>query len=233
MTKVTIPSGLRRPAGFKPAPAPRRVHHPSAEGGGPDPQRLPAHRVSNPSQPRLVHLPARRACSQDRTGTTALPRRRAAVITKQASRPSEPPTGFEPATISVQASCASCCAKEAWCAREDLNLHDLAATGISGLRVYLFRHERTEPLTRIERVTYRLRGGRSGRLSYKGLAAGAGFEPTLTWAKTMRPTVRRPGIGCGRCESNAQTARFEPARSPVAFTPAWCAASASNREPAD
>jgi hypothetical protein len=40
-----------------------------------------------------------------------------------------------------------------------------------------FRHERMEPLTRIERVTYRLRSSRSDRLSYRGLAAGQGFEP--------------------------------------------------------
>ena len=37
------------------------------------------------------------------------------------------------------------------CAREDLNLHDLAATRRSTVRVYQFRHERMEPLPRIER----------------------------------------------------------------------------------
>ena len=52
------------------------------------------------------------------------------------------------------------------------------------------------------------------QVSYRGVAAHRGFEPRLTDPESAVLPIERMGIGCGRRESNAQTARFELARYP-------------------
>src|SRR5579862_4470534 len=51
------------------------------------------------------------------------------------------------------------------------------------------------------------------RVSYRGMAAHRGFEPRLPDPESSVLPVGRMGIECGRCDSNAHTARFELARS--------------------
>ena len=51
------------------------------------------------------------------------------------------------------------------------------------------------------------------RVSYRGVAAHRGFEPRLPDPESSVLPVGRMGIECGRCDSNAHTARFELARS--------------------
>jgi hypothetical protein len=104
--------------------------------------------------------------------------------------------------------------RRAGCARRDSDPHDLAATDPSSLRVYQFRHERMRAPDPDRTGACRLRGGRSCRLSYKGIAGTPGFEPGKLpgQGRAGLPVPPCP-IQCGRCESNAHAARFELARS--------------------
>ena len=90
---------------------------------------------------------------------------------------------------------------------------------------------RIEPLTRIERVAYPLRRGRSSQLSYKGLAAGQGVEPRLAGPE---PAVLPLDDPASRAEGATRTRKprgLSSRRPPIAFTAARCAARGSNPVP--
>ncbi len=86
-----------------------------------------------------------------------------------------------------------------------------ASTWPSTMSVCQLRHERKRAATR----------GRTGssavrRRSRKPCAAAScpsWIRTTIRGFRGRRPAVRRKGTECGRCDSNAQTARFELARS--------------------
>jgi hypothetical protein len=142
----------------------------------------------------------RGACSETRTPTTSVPRRRAAVITKQAwlaglesnQRRSviqshvapagratghrEPPPGHEPGTFRLQGGCAASCAKEAWCAREELNLH-----GPCGPR---------GPQPRASTVPPRAHASLQQVSNLLPAAYGAAALPDELWRHSWRPRAR-------------------------------------------
>lgn len=88
-----------------------------------------------------------------------------------------------------------------------------------------------EPLTRIERVAYRLRGGRSCRLSYKGLAARQGFEPQSAASEAAVLPLDDLASGAEGASRTHKPRVLSSRGLPVAFTPAWCAARDSNPVP--
>jgi hypothetical protein len=142
----------------------------------------------------------------------------------------EPPTGVEPAILALQGRCSGRLSyrggagtrrgavraagpSRALCARRDSDPHDLAATDPSSLRVYQFRHERVRASARTRTADPARTKGVLWPAELQRHGCRARTRTSIHGFRGRCPAVRRPGIECGRCESNAHATRFELARS--------------------
>jgi hypothetical protein len=157
----------------------------------------------------------------DRAGVepaSLVPGQSRAAPADRATGQSEPSPGVEPGKLPLQGAAGRRPGRHE-CAREDLNLHDLAATGSSGLRVYQFRHERTRASGRPRTAYLLLTREPLCLVSYRGMAGDPGFEPGLPDPESGVLPVTPVSIEYGRRDSNAHLAELESAVSAVGLRP--------------
>jgi hypothetical protein len=155
--------------------------------------------------------------------SVASPRSRRGGPCRQSSRPSEPPPGPEPGTFRIQGGCATDCAKEAGCARPDLNRDSPRGPPAprAGASTY-FRHERMRAATRGRTGPPAVR--ERGRIRARRRGWGTRARTwTLLGQNQMCCLITPFPIEYAGRDLNPQTARFElasfaglalPARAP-------------------